>query len=197
MRLHGTRAKYVAEKCRCEPCTDANRRYQRERDRHTRRVAYGIEAPRTAYIDATEARDHLRWLSSVGVGRTQVHLRTGIAISSIDKIRTGQRRKARPATIEAILAVGRSHVADGTLIDARTTWRKINDLKRAGYSQAWIARQLGSTAVNPALQVGKRKVTAGTARKIAALHERLLFRVLEERRQTAERQRKHRAKEAA
>ena len=197
MRQHGTRAKYVVEKCRCEPCTDANRRYQRERLRHDARVRYGIEVPRVAYIDATEARDHLRWLSSVGVGRTQVHLRTGVAISSIDKIRTGKVRKARQATVDAILAVGRSHVADGTLIDARSTWRKIGDLKQAGYSQTWIARQLGSTAKRPALQIGRDKVTAGTARKIAELHERTLFRELEQRRIANERQRKHRAKEAA
>lgn len=29
-RAHGTRTKYVHEKCRCEPCTIANRTYQQQ-----------------------------------------------------------------------------------------------------------------------------------------------------------------------
>src|SRR6202022_3247214 len=41
MSPHGTRAKYVSEKCRCMPCTDANRDYMRSclaRDRQPYRV---------------------------------------------------------------------------------------------------------------------------------------------------------------
>lgn len=37
IRAHGTRAKYVHEHCRCEPCTLANRRYARENQRATSR----------------------------------------------------------------------------------------------------------------------------------------------------------------
>ena len=192
MRQHGTRARYVIDKCRCEPCTTANRLYGRERDRQARRVAYGIEPPNPAYIDATEARNHLRWLATVGVGRRQVHQQTGVAMSAITKIRDGKVTKARPHTIDRILAVGRSNAAPGALIDAKPTWRKIRELQDAGYTNTWIARQLGSTATRPALQIGKTQVTAATARKVNQLHYRTLFRQIEQRRQNNERRNRYR-----
>ena len=199
MREHGTRAKYVFEKCRCEPCTDANRTYQRERDRHQRRVAFGIEAPQYAYIDATEARDHLRWLRKVGVGKRQVHTETGLSLSAIDKIRSGRVTKCREGTANKILAVGRSKAADGAFIDAKQTWRLINDLLKHGLTKRAIATALGSTAKNPTLQIGRSKVTAKNARAVAQLHERAMFRIVEERRMAAERRNQYRqsAREAA
>jgi len=193
MREHGTRAKYCIDKCRCEPCTEANRLYARERDRHLRRVSYGIEPERPAYIDAIEVRIHLQWLSIVGVGKRQVADRTGISLTAIYKLRRGVVTKCRPETANKILAVGRSAAADGAYVDAAKTWKLINELLRAGYTKTWIAKQLGSNAKTPALQLGRRQVSAIKARQVAELHERTLFRVLEERRVTRERQAKYRA----
>lgn len=195
MRAHGTRVKYVIDKCRCEPCTDANRTYARERDRHARRVAYGIEQPRQAYVDTTEARKHLLWLSSVGVGSRQVHERTGVARSAIDKIRTGKITKARPRTVERILAVGRSAAADGTLVDAKPTWRHIDDLRRHGWTNAAISRAIGNNGRS--LQIGRTRVTAGTARKIEQLHQHALLPELRRRELQAERRARYRHEEAA
>lgn len=196
-RPHGTRAKYVAEKCRCDDCRAANAAYTRERLRNEARVRYGIAEPTVAYVDATEARDHLRWLRSVGIGKCRVHELTGVALSSIEKIRSGKVTKCRPRTAEKILGVRRSLAAGGANVDATKTWKQIEDLLAAGYTKTWIAKQLGSKAKVPTLQVGRKQVLASTARKVDELHERLLFRLIQQRRVDNERQIKYRERKAA
>jgi len=186
MREHGTRAKYVVEKCRCEPCTNANRTYARQRDRQARRVSYGFDEPNPAFIDATEAREHLLWLSSVGVGKRRVAELTGVSLSAIDKLRQGNRTKCRPETAAKILAVGRSRTSDGAFIDAKKTWRLIDDLLKHGWTKQAIAKAIGSKAQRPALQLQPNKVTARNARAIEQLHETALLRVLQDRRLKAE-----------
>lgn len=180
MRAHGTRACYVfgpesgsdrSKGCRCEPCREANRSYARERDRATRRPDVAVEP---AYIDATEVREHLLWLHRQGVGRRAINAQSGVALSSIVKLRTGQLTRCRPTTARKILDVLPSDVSDGALVDARKTWRLINALVRAGYTRSYIAGRLGSTAETPALQIGRRRCTAANARAVRALHHELL-----------------------
>lgn len=187
MRQHGTRAKYAHDKCRCEPCTIANRTYARELQRKKMRVRYGIEEASPAYIDASEARKHLLWLSSVGVGKRRVAELTGIASTSIWKIRTGRLTKCRQSTADKILAVGRSKASDGAQVDAKATWRRIDDLLAHGWTKTAIARAIGSKAKVPALQLSRSRVTAKHARAIQQLHETALVRVLQDRRLKTER----------
>jgi hypothetical protein len=199
MRDHGTRAKYVVEKCRCEPCTNANRTYQRQRDRQARRVRYGFEEPTPAFIDATEAREHLLWLSKVGIGKRRVSQLTGISVSAIEELRKGNRTKCRPQTADKILGVGRSKASDGAFIDAKQTWRLINDLLEHGWTKEAIAKAIGSKAQRPSLQLQPNKVRAKSARAIEQLHQREMFRIIEDRRIATERRNHYRqlAREAA
>ena len=193
-REHGTRAKYVVEKCRCQPCTIANRLYARERDRTERRVAYGIEAPAVIFIEATETREHIQWLRKVGVGRRQIHATSGVALSTIQKIGSGQLLKIRPKTADRILAVGRHRAAGGTLVDAKPTWRLINDLLKHGCTQTQIARHINHNA--RALQISKTKIRRSTAEAVQQLHDQIMFRIVEERRLSNERTKKSRAMRA-
>jgi hypothetical protein len=193
-REHGTRAKYVVEKCRCQPCTIANRLYARERDRTERRIAYGIESPPVIFIDATETREHIQWLRQVGVGRRQIHATSRVARSTIQKIGSGQLLKIRPQTADRILAVGRHRAAGGTLIDAKPTWRLINDLLKHGCTRAQIARHINHNA--RALQISKTKIRKSTAEAVQQLHDQIMFRIVEERRLSNERTKKSRAMRA-
>jgi hypothetical protein len=193
-REHGTRAKYVVEKCRCQPCTIANRLYARERDRTERRIAYGIESPPVIFIDATETREHIQWLRKVGIGRRQIHATSGVALSTIQKIGSGQLLKIRPKTADRILAVGRHRAAGGTLIDAKPTWRLINDLLKHGCTRAQIARHINHNA--RALQISKTKIRRSTAEAVQQLHDQIMFRIVEERRLSNERTKKSRAMRA-
>jgi hypothetical protein len=193
-REHGTRAKYVVEKCRCQPCTIANRLYARERDRTERRVAYGIESPPVIFIDATETREHIQWLRKVGIGRRQIHATSGVALSTIQKIASGQLLRIRPKTADRILAVGRHKAAGGTLVDAKQTWRLINDLLKHGCTQTQIARHINHNA--RALQISKTKIRRSTAEAVQQLHDQIMFRIVEERRLSNERTKKSRAMRA-
>ena len=174
-RQHGTRAKYVVEKCRCEPCKDANRTYNRDRQRNERRARLGIEELHVAYVDCSEAREHLLWLSSIGIGKRTVHKVTGVALSSVEGIRSGDIVKARPKTVDRILAVGK-HRSHGRIpVDPTKALRMLDELHQAGMSKAAIARALGHKT--PALQYyPDRPMLLDTARRIAALHAQLLGR---------------------
>ena len=196
MSGHGTRGRYVSG-CRCEPCTEANRLYGRARDRHQRRVAYGIEEPRPErVIDATEARDYLRWLASVGVGSRVVARRAGLTRTTVREIAIGDRARCLPETAEKILAVGKYDRSSGARVDAADTWRKIDELLARGWTRKAIAQRIVSpTAVQ--LQIGRDEVRASTAEKVAALYAEVMAPVFARRIADAERQAELRARKAA
>lgn len=159
----GTPTGYV-NGCRCQACSTAHRDYNREWERRKRRVAYGIEQAYVPYVDCTEARQHLIWLQQQGIGKRTVSEVSGIAQSTIDKIRTGKRHRAKPDTITRILAVGTHRTQAGASIDAAPTWRYINDLLELGFTKTRIAHELGRTT--PALQINRQRVRKSTADKI-------------------------------
>lgn len=202
MRDHGTRACYVfgpqpggdrSNGCRCDPCRAANRAYQRNRDRARRRPDVTVEP---AYIDAGEVRRHLRWLSRHGVGLRTVAARSGVPRSALAELKTGRRRRCTPDTADRVLLVLPVDAADQALVDARPTWRLIDDLITHGHTRTSIARALGSTAATPALQIGRHQVTARTARKVKALHAALLADVLVDREHERRRRAAHRGRAA-
>lgn len=169
-RPHGTHACYVhgptgvgnGAGCRCDPCRTANRTYEAERARRT-------EPP---YVDATEVREHLAWLSAHGVGWKQAGTASGIPTSTIWKLVYGKpgrgpSKRCRPATRDAILTVRPDHGADGSRVPAAPTWGHIATLLERGWTKKAIAHAIGQNG--DALQVGRKQVRRGTARAIAAL----------------------------
>lgn len=173
-RPHGTRAKYVVDKCRCEPCTVANREAARHRSREK---AYGRWE---AYIDAEPARAHVRRLGAQGMGWKRVARAAGLSPSTVWKLVYGDRtrfdgpsKRVRRHTAEAILGV-RLDLADGANIDATGTKRRIQALVCLGHSVSSLAERLGwqpsnfHRLVHEATQVEVR-----TARAVAELYDKL------------------------
>lgn len=156
---HGTRACYVFRDCRCTPCRAANAADWRARQR---------ALPTTA--SATSVRRHLARLESAGVGYRQVAAAAGVAERTVWEIRSGARRRVSLATWERILAVGPDAAAPGALVDARASWRLVEQLVAAGRSRAWIARQLG--AGGRELKLGRHRTTVERARAIEDLARR-------------------------
>lgn len=163
-REHGTRAKYVLEKCRCEPCTLANREYARGRDRATRRPD---EVSRSPFISAAATRRHLLELSAAGVGYKTVARAANVPSSSLGGILAGKRKRVRRLTAERVLAITPAVAADGALVDATSTWQAIDRLRVAGWTKSAISAAIGQGGV--ALQLGRDRVTARNARRIAEL----------------------------
>jgi hypothetical protein len=68
VREHGTHARYVVDRCRCDRCRAATREYERERRAR-------IEP---AYVSAGPARRHVEELRAAGVGLKQVAKAAGL-----------------------------------------------------------------------------------------------------------------------
>lgn len=169
MRKCGTRAKYVLEHCRCEPCRRANCEYQTARDR--RKVYPELYGPLHTTVPADEAREHIIALGRIGVGYKQVARALGVNPKTILEVRTGETQRIRRWRAEGILAVTACERADGALVDAGPTWELLNRLLAAGYTKAGLAMALG--AGTPALQVGRDRVTVRKARSVRDLYERM------------------------
>ncbi len=175
-RPHGTYAKAVVERCRCDRCTVARRDYDRTR----RRAIARPDEIWLPYVSAVPARDHLVALAAAGVGLKTVARLSGVSHGSLSKIVYGEpgrgrrpSRRVRPETLARILAVRACAVRGGQRVDATPTWRLLDELVAAGHSRRFLARALGSQAEQPSLQVGRTKVRASTARSVEELHARL------------------------
>ncbi|MGC4984304.1 hypothetical protein ACLQ18_27295 [Streptomyces sp. DT193] len=169
---HGTRSRYSNHGCRCETCRTAHREYEQHR---TRQKVYGTWQP---YVDAEPARRHVRDLMTRGMGWRRIANVSGVANGTITKLLYGVPAKGRRPTqrirretAERLLAVDYSAelLADGALVDATGTWRRIRALVSVGWPKVHIARALGS--VGEGLQLDERLVLASTARRVAELYD--------------------------
>lgn len=167
-REHGTRAKYVADRCRCEPCREAARIAQRE----------ARNRAQPPYVSATEARRHVEWLRTQGVGLKTIAKASGVSHGALSKLvygdsakGLGPSKRVRPATAEKILAVTPADAADGARVDAAPTWAIIDRLVAAGMPKTQIAERIGQQG--PGLQLSRDFVEARHARAIAELGRQL------------------------
>lgn len=98
----GTHVKY-SQGCRCQPCREAHRVYERNRKRQRMRP----DGKGTTYqlVDATEVRKHLRWLATKGAGYRQLSKISGVSPSSIALIRSGKVTTVRDSTARKLLGV--------------------------------------------------------------------------------------------
>lgn len=174
-REHGTRAKYVVEKCRCDACREVCRDYERWR---LRQKAYG----RTAYVDAAPVRAYIRGLRAAGLGWKRVADRAGIAESTMWKLiygdpkrRQAPSRRVRRRTARAILAVTCDLDALGATVHvpAVGTARRLRALVAIGWSQSKLAQMLGKLPANLGKTMTSEQVAAGTARAVRDLYDRL------------------------
>jgi hypothetical protein len=103
MRAHGTRAKYVVEKCRCVECRRANTDYQTAREKRKAYEAWGDVTP--SLVPADETAAHLRLLRQHGVGLRQVCRLTGLSRSSLTKLGSGMRQRVTFRTHDLVTGI--------------------------------------------------------------------------------------------
>lgn len=169
--VHGTRACYVFDKCRCLPCAKAQREYE---NRRLRERAYG----RARLVDAEAARDHVRQLMAQGMGRRRIAEVAGVKTSTITRLLYGIRavppsERIKPQTEQALLAV-QLDLAAGAVVDGLGTIRRLQALVAAGWTQTEIARRLGVTNANLGALIHTRtQVLRATADKVTALYEEI------------------------
>lgn len=173
-RPHGTRVKYVVEKCRCEPCRLANRAAENARQ-HAMRRPDEVWLP---YVPAAPVRRHIRELMAQGIGPKSIATMSGVPHGAISKLMYGDykgrgpSKRIRPETERKILAVTIETADRAQKIPAGPTWKLLDDLLARGFTKVWIAQQLVGPSAR-SLQVRPDFVRASTARKVEALHRRL------------------------
>lgn len=175
-RAHGTNAKYVVDKCRCQSCRKANRDAENYRARH---IAYGTWQP---YIDAEPVRAHVRTLMDFGIGYLRIADQAGIPRSTIGKLiygdpRRGQApsKRVRPSTASKLLAIQAAPERLGTTIgvDPTGTRRRIQALVAMGWPLSQIGARIGIHRSNIGNTLTAPKVRASTDRAVLALYEQL------------------------
>lgn len=179
MRDHGY-ARYRLDGCRCYTCGWARAEYD---DRRNRLMAEGSWEP---FVDIEETRFRVFSLADLGMGDRSIAELAGLGRKVIRDIRLGYRAdpsrgnptltKIRRETAAAILAIPYDPLGakDGVLVDSTRTWQRVDALLEAGYSQRWVARGIGSQAVDPALQIRRgHPVTARNARAVRDLFDRV------------------------
>ena len=192
---HGTRTGYGYHRCRCDDCCEANRKYNLIRDRKARAVAYGIAIPEpSTFVDATEVRAHLIWLSERGIGRRTISDLTGVSMASILAIKTGKRQKCLRRSAELIMAVNLSQRPSNAHIDATRSLNQVADLVARGWTKRKIAQILTGNEGALSLQL-KARITVHHAEVIDQLWRQVMAPEHAERELVAYRKREWRAKQ--
>jgi DNA invertase Pin-like site-specific DNA recombinase len=163
---HGTRHRYLGG-CRCVPCRAANSRYS------TGRAAAQRAGDWRGFVPATLVLGHIQKLRKSGIGYKAIGAAADLAKSTLAMILTGQRAQIRKHNADRILAVDKSAMADHALVPAGRTWTLLNELLEAGYTKTFLAKQLGSRAKRPSLQIQADRIAALTASKVERLYRRI------------------------
>jgi len=176
--LHGQRAAYVKDRCRCTACTAANAAAS-----HTaaRRHALGYPSP---LVDAGEVRAHLGQLRRAHIGYQQMARLSGTSATHIREIagavaRSGSRppiRRIRTDLAARLLAVEPTPAnrAAHCHLDATGARRRLQALVAVGWPPDTLARPLGRTPADLRRTLTcATTITECTARRIRDLYDRL------------------------
>jgi hypothetical protein len=163
---HGT-ARMYRQGCRCEDCRAAYAVVQRDRRARMKRYEGDFT------VSAELAREHILELRAQHVGKRAIMDCTGISDVVIMEIANGKRRRIRESTERRIMRVTVDGRAGGSLIPAKQTKRRIDELISAGYTRADLARKLGYKCAELQFR-GSKSITAHNAMRIERLHKLLI-----------------------
>lgn len=161
---------YVGCRCRCDACRAAARSYC---DRRRRQVAYGRWEP---YVDAEDARAHVRWLSECGLGWQRVARLAGLYPSVVEKLVYGDprrgmapSRRVRPRTADRLLAVMPSQVAPGARVGSGAFRVHVRRLLERGWTKRAIAARIGVDESNLPRMLSGDQVLSRSSKAAARL----------------------------
>lgn len=155
----------------------------RDRLNHAARELGLLPEPMWAHIKTIHSvRAHLLALKQAGLGRRRIAELAGLNQKTVRDLfldlrpqRPGPcpmpRKRLKHATAQAILGVKLGEAAAGAYVPAEETWRLLDEMLAAGATKTRIARELGSTAKVPALQLKRHLVRKDRADAVQRLHD--------------------------
>lgn len=164
---HGVLDTYVNRRCRCVRCKGASAAYARDR---ARQRAYG----RLEELVPVEAvATHISWLSTQGVGWERVAHLAQVGRTTVEQIvyPASRRRGVTPRVAAAVLAVlpTLDDLADGALVPAAGTQRRLQALMTLGWPLSRIQRSCKASALGRCLT--RELVTARVARSVRDFYD--------------------------
>ena len=123
-------------------------------------------------VDAAPVRKHLRALSRKGVGHESVAAACDVSVTVLADVLARRKTRVRKQTADRVLAVTADAIADHGIVPAGPTQRRLRQLEEEYFSKAGVARALGYQT--PALQIGRKRVLAKTAQRVARLHRKAM-----------------------
>ena len=121
-------------------------------------------------VSATPARRHLQRLSRQGVGYKTVSDASDVGKTTMLQIVTGERKRIRKNTAEAILGVSVEASADHGLVPAARTWAMLEHLEPEYLGTEGLAQALGYRSGK--IQIRKTRVLARTEHRVIQLYRR-------------------------
>lgn len=173
--VHGTRAAYVKDRCRCTDCTAANTAAGRAAHRAQ---AFGRWRP---FVDAAPVREHIRALRAAGIGVERIAMLAGISTSHVRELANPGRdgnpgiRRVRPETAHQVLRirVDQANRAPRSHVIATGTRRRLQALIAVGWPLDELAARLGRSSAGLRRSMLSGSVTAQTAQDVSGLYEEL------------------------
>jgi hypothetical protein len=173
---HGTRTAYVLDRCRCSPCTTANRL---EAQRRRTAIAYGRW---TGLVPAEAARQHVQQLRAVGLSLHRIATISTVGYGTVARLIYGDPSRRQPPTTrlrhqtqQQLLTVplDTCSVAPGGRVDAIGSQRRLRALIAVGWPLPTLALSLGRSPGNLRRTMQANTVTAQSADRIVALYDGL------------------------
>lgn len=167
---HGTHSGY-SHGCRCKECVEAHRIYERNAARRRRRVKYGIEPPSNKKTDATEAREHIKFLTAKGIGLGAIANQVGTYRSTIQYIKRGDYENISTQLANKILAIPAIPREANAFIDAKPVHDLVQQLVKKGVTKKEIALASG---IPDGRLVVRNKMRVWRYRKVEATCKEML-----------------------
>jgi hypothetical protein len=164
---HGTHSAYSGG-CRCDPCRVAHRVYERNQQRKRAYISYGFEQPVQRFVKAAEVTKHLRFLQQNGMGLEAVSKASGVAVSTLQPLRMGKKKRVLVMTHKKIMAVSLVARSEGQFIDSSKSKALLQELIDLGFKKTELGRALGDPWGHIYL---RKKIRVSRAKRIENLHK--------------------------
>jgi hypothetical protein len=143
-----------------------------------------MQQPFTFYVPADPIRAHVKGLRDFGIGHRQLAKIANVSPIVIQTLMNGHSTTPGKKTTRITYGAAHRllkiqpehrHLADGAMIDARGSQRRIQALCVQGYSLRWQATMIGTKYPNYHRILINKKITKQMADRVDELYQRLKF----------------------